>query len=84
MFCLFFKFFSGFFIKTNYSSFQLTAGLDMLEIDSVQEFILLALIICLTLPALVALIACIFICKRRCSQQRAEGYDPINDDDDEI
>lgn len=72
----------GFFIKTNYSSFQLTAGLDMLEIDSVQQFILLALVICIALPTLVAVIACVFICKRRCSQRRAEGYDAINDYDD--
>jgi len=69
----------GYFIKSNYSFVQLTAGLDILEVDSIKQFIALALILTLALPVLVAFIAIIFIIKRRRSQQNISSYDPIDD-----
>lgn len=47
--------------------------------DSITQFVTLALILTLALPALVAIIAFIFIMKRRCTQQNVSSYDPIDD-----
>jgi hypothetical protein len=69
----------GFFAKTNYSFIQLTSGLDILEMDSIKQFITLALILSLALPCLVAFIALIFIFKRRCTRQNVSSYDVIED-----
>lgn len=66
-------------MKSNYSFVQFTAGLDVLETDSIKQFITLALILSLALPCLVALIAFILILKRRCSRPPASSYDPIDD-----
>ncbi|UJR26977.1 hypothetical protein I4U23_008284 [Adineta vaga] len=69
----------GFFVKSNYSFIQMTAGLDILEMDSVTRFITLALFLTLLLPGLVAIIALIFIMKRRYSRSDTTGYDVIED-----
>jgi hypothetical protein len=69
----------GFFAKTNYTFIQLTSGLDILEMDSIKQFITLALILSLALPCLVAFIALIFIFKRRCTRQNVSSYDVIED-----
>ena len=69
----------GFFAKTNYTFIQLTAGLDSLEMDSMKQFITLALIVSLALPCIVAFIALIFIFKRRCARQNVSSYDVIED-----
>lgn len=47
--------------------------------DSIKQFVTLALIFSLALPALVALIAFIFIMKRRCTKPTVSSYDPIDD-----
>ncbi len=75
----YFEFLLGFFIKSNYSFVQLTAGLDLLERDSITKFVALALTISLALPTLVAAIAIIFIIKRRCTRETITSYDPIDD-----
>ncbi|CAF0735873.1 unnamed protein product [Adineta ricciae] len=69
----------GFFVKSNYSFIQFTAGLDILEMDSIKQFVTLALVFSLLLPCLVAFIALIFIMKRRCSRSNTAGYDAIDD-----
>ncbi|CAF4594728.1 unnamed protein product, partial [Rotaria sp. Silwood2] len=42
----------GFFAKSNYTFIQFTAGLDILEADSVKKFVTIALIASLVLPGL--------------------------------
>jgi hypothetical protein len=74
-----FVFYIGFFAKSNYSFIQFTAGLDTLEMDSVKQFVIFALLLSLALPALIAVIALIFIIKRRYSQQNLSSYDVIQD-----
>jgi len=69
----------GFFAKTNYTFIQFTAGLDVLEPDSTKAFVTVALIISLALPGLVAIIAGIFIIKRRFSKQPTSSYNAIDD-----
>lgn len=69
----------GFFIKTNYSFTQFAAGLDMLEPDSTAQFVTIALVVSLALPALVAVIAIIVMLKRRISNQSNSNYRNIND-----
>ncbi|CAF1381874.1 unnamed protein product [Adineta steineri] len=59
----------GFFTKTNYTFIQFTAGLDLLEPDSTQQFVTIALIVSLALPVIVGVIAIIFMIKRRFSPQ---------------
>ena len=69
----------GFFKKYNYTFVQFTVGLDQLEPDSTKQFVSIALIISLALPALVGLIAVIFFVKRRCSSERfVSNYDTIS------
>ena len=67
-----------FFINTNYSFIQFTAGLDALDIDAITQYIALALAITIALPALVSSIAILFIIKRRCTREKPSGYDPID------
>ncbi|CAF0906118.1 unnamed protein product [Rotaria sp. Silwood1] len=69
----------GFFAKSNYTFIQFTAGLDILEVDSVKQFVRIALIVSLVLPGLVAFIAVIFIIKHRCSKRNISSYDVIQD-----
>jgi len=69
----------GFFAKTNYTFIQFTAGLDLLEPDSTQEFVIIALIVSLALPAVVAVIALIVILRRKFSQQSPSSYGAIED-----
>ncbi|CAM4772897.1 unnamed protein product [Rotaria magnacalcarata] len=68
----------GFFTKTNYTFIQFAAGLDVLQPDSTTKFVSVALIASLALPGIVAIIAVIFIIKRRVSQQAASSYDAID------
>ncbi|CAF4957246.1 unnamed protein product [Rotaria socialis] len=68
----------GFFTKTNYTFIQFAAGLDVLQPDSTTKFVSVALIASLALPGIVAIIAVIFIVKRRVSQQAASSYDAID------
>jgi hypothetical protein len=70
----------GFFTKTNYTFIQLTAGLDIIQLDSTKNAIVLALIVTLALPSLVASIAFLAIVKRRCTIDRQnDDYDSIDD-----
>jgi hypothetical protein len=69
----------GFFVKSNYTFVQFTAALDTLPMDSIKQFVTLALIFSLALPCLVAFIAVIFIIKRRCSRPNISSYDVIED-----
>ncbi|CAF2439514.1 unnamed protein product [Rotaria sp. Silwood2] len=69
----------GFFAKSNYTFIQFTAGLDILEADSVKKFVTIALIASLVLPGLVAFIAILFIIKRQCSMRHISSYDVIQD-----
>ena len=69
----------GFFKKYNYTFVQFTAGLDELEVDSTKQFVSIALIVSLALPALVGLIALIFVLKRRFTSERyVSNYDTIS------
>ncbi|CAF3301740.1 unnamed protein product, partial [Rotaria sp. Silwood2] len=65
----------GFFAKTNYTFIQFTAGIEYLETDSTKVFVTVALIASLALPGLVAIIALIFILKRRFTRQSSSSYD---------
>jgi hypothetical protein len=47
--------------------------------DSIKQFVTLALIFSLALPCLVGFIAVIFIIKRRCSRPNISSYDVIED-----
>ncbi|CAF3422962.1 unnamed protein product, partial [Rotaria sp. Silwood2] len=69
----------GFFAKTNYTFIQFTAGIEYLETDSTKVFVTVALIASLALPGLVAIIAFIFILKRRFTRQSSSSYDAIDD-----
>ncbi len=69
----------GFFAKTNYTFIQFTAGLDLLEPDSTQEFVTIALIVSLALPAAVAVIALIFFLRRKFFEQSPSSYGAIED-----
>ena len=69
----------GFFTKTNYTFIQFTAGLDALEPDSTKQFVSIALIVSLALPGIVAVVALIFILKRRLSPSHSSSYDVIED-----
>jgi hypothetical protein len=68
----------GFFKASNYSFIQFTAGLDILKPDSTTQFVTIGLIISLALPAIVAIIALIFMVKRRLSKQTSSSYNMIN------
>lgn len=69
----------GFFTKTNYGFIQFTAGLDILEPDATAQFVTVALIISLALPAIVGAIALIVMLKRRISNQSSNSsYRNIN------
>ena len=67
----------GFFMKTNYTFIQFTAGLDALEPDSTKQFVSIALIVSLALPGIVGVIALIFIVTRRMSPSHASSYEVI-------
>ncbi|CAF1158275.1 unnamed protein product [Adineta steineri] len=69
----------GFFTKSNYTFIQFTAGLEILQTDSIKQFVTLALLLSLAIPCLVAVIAFIFIMKRRCTRQNTTSYDIIDD-----
>ncbi|CAF1985250.1 unnamed protein product [Rotaria magnacalcarata] len=69
----------GFFAKSNYTFIQLTAGLEILKVDSIKKFVTIALVVSLALPITVALIAAICIIKRQCSRQNISSYDVIED-----
>ncbi|CAF0879835.1 unnamed protein product [Rotaria sordida] len=69
----------GFFAKSNYTFIQFTAGLDILEADSIKQFVTIAFIVSLLLPGLIAFIAVIFIIKRQCSKRNISSYDIIQD-----
>ncbi|CAF0837561.1 unnamed protein product [Rotaria sordida] len=69
----------GFFAKLNYTFIQFIAGLDILEVDSIKQFVTILFIISLLLPGLIAFIAVIFIIKRQCSKRNISSYDIIQD-----
>lgn len=69
-----------YFVSTNYSFIQLSAGVDTLELDSTEEFIAIGLLISVSLPFLVSIVAIILIIRRRCSRPvEPTSYDPIYD-----
>ncbi len=71
-------FFIGFFSKANYGFIQFTVGLDSLKPDATIGFVIVGLIVSFGLPIIVAIIAVIFVFKRRLSKQSSNGYNAIN------